>query len=449
MRSLAKFFHPSFHRPIFFIAAPMILSNLTTPLMGLVDTAVLGRLDSVSYLAGASVTALFVTQLYWLCGFLRMTTTGLSAQAKGKQSLVLACRCLSQGLLLSGFLALLILLCQDLLLRFILLLANAEVAVAQVISDYFVIRIWGAPAALANLVLIGWLIGQQQAKSVLWIQICGNLLNALLSIELVVYWHLDVQGVALATVVAEYCMCVLGMLAIKHKVGRLVFDLGWFSVSTLQQFMTVNGHTFVRNLTLQLCLAFLVFQGMRFGLDSAAVNAILLQFFSLIALGLDGIAFSAEALVGEQAGRKQHHGIAAVTLQSLLWSWVLACIYSVIFAGFTPFIVAGLTTNPSIQGLSLHYVTTIVCLPLLAHWCFLFDGVFVGLGRAKAMQNSMLFSALVVYFPLWLVLRPLENQGLWMALLAFLLARGLSLGGYFIYLYRRRFFLHDAVLSPQ
>lgn len=414
----------------------MILSNLTTPLMGLVDTAVLGHLSSPDYLAGASVAGLFITQLYWLCGFLRMTSTGLSAQALGQQNPDKAAQCLLQGLFLSMLLAGLILLSQDLWLEAVLVLANAQVHIESIIRDYFLTRIWGAPAALANLVLVGWLIGQQQAKSVLWIQVCGNILNALLSITLVVYFKLDVVGVALATVVAEYTITTLSLYVVGRQLGFITIDFSWFTFAQLRQLLTLNGHSFVRNFTLQLCLAFLVFQGMRFGQTSAAVNAILLQFFSLIALGLDGIAYSAEALVGEQKGKSNTQGVASVTLQSLVWSSGFALLYGLVFWAFFDDIIALLTKHVALQNATMTYLPIVVLLPLVAHWCFLLDGVFVGLTRSKAMQNSMLASALLVYFPIYLLVQDEGNQGLWLAMLAFLLARGVSLGGYFIYLYR-------------
>jgi multidrug resistance protein, MATE family len=438
VRSLSNFFQPSLHRSILFIAGPMILSNLTSPIMGLVDTAVLGHLNSTHYLAGASVSALFITQLYWICGFLRMTSTGLSAQAKGQKDVTKAIQPLVQGIFISGLLAVFILLTQSLWLDVVLHLANAQQHVALVIRDYFLVRIWGAPAALANFVLIGWLIGQQRAKSVLWIQIIGNLINALLSIGLVVYWHLDVYGVAIATVFAEYSIMALSLWTIWQILPNFAVKSYWFKFKQLRQLLALNSYSFVRNITLQLCLAFLVFQGMRLGATSAAVNAIMLQFFSIIALGLDGIAYSAEALVGEQLGKKNSVGIARVTSQSLLWSLGFAFAYAIAFYLLGNRIIALLTTHTDLQVAASQYLPLIALLPLMAHWCFLLDGVFIGLTRAKAMQNSMILCAVVVYIPLWLLLNQLGNQGLWIALLGFLLARGVTLGGYFIYLYRTK-----------
>lgn len=354
----------------------MILSNLTTPLMGLVDTAVLGHLDSPHYLAGASVAGLFLTQLYWLCGFLRMTSTGLSAQAKGAGNAEQAAQCLVQGLFLSGILAISLLLFQSWWLDALLYLANAESAVAEVIKQYFATRIWGAPAALANLALIGWLIGQQQARQVMWIQILANLLNAGLSVVLVVWFKLDVIGVAVATVIAEYTISVLSLWHISRMIPRLGFKRHWLSLTGMRELLGLNGYSFVRNITLQLCLAFLVFQGMRFGQTSAAVNAILLQFFSLIALGLDGIAFSAEALAGEQKGKKNPVGLVSVVLQSLLWSAALAMVYSAVFWFLGQSIIAMLTSHQHLQTAAGNYLHIIALLPLVAHWCFLLDGIF-------------------------------------------------------------------------
>jgi multidrug resistance protein, MATE family len=218
--------------------------------------------------------------------------------------------------------------------------------------------------------------------------------------------------------------------------GKLQFQLKWLSWASLQPLLNLNGYTFVRNIVLQVCIAFLIFQGVGYGALSAAVNAIMLQFFTLIALGLDGIAYSAEALVGEQKGQKNAQGIQQVTLLGLFWSSLIALVYSLIFYFLGQPIIQLLTDQTNVHTAMQSYLPYVVLLPLMAHWCFFFDGVFVGLSRAKAMQNTMLISGLLVYFPACYWLDSLQNQGLWIAMLLFMLARGVSLGGYFIYLCR-------------
>jgi MATE family multidrug resistance protein len=431
---LSNFFQISLHQKIIVIAIPMILSNVTTPLMGMVDTAVLGHMQDTFYLAGASVAALIITQIYWLCGFLRMTSTGLSAQAKGSGDRNQHNQSLFQGILIGLILGCFLLLIQNGILALGLYFADATPEVTNVISEYFSTRIWGAPAAIVNLALIGWLIGQQKAKRVLFIQVLANLLNLALNLWFVFGLGLEVFGVALASVVAEYFITIVSLLTALQIIGKPLIQKKWFSMAYLRPLLSLNGDTFIRNLILQACIAFLIFKGVGFGSTAAAINAILMQFFTLIALGLDGVAFAAEALVGEQKGRQNAQGIIHVTLHGLLWSSVVAVLYSLAFVVWGSEIVSIITDQETLQAAMNDYLLLVCWLPLIAHWCFFFDGVFVGLTRAKAMRNSMLLCGLVVYFPAFWVFFDYANQGLWLAMLLFLMTRGVSLGGYFIYL---------------
>ncbi|GAC17954.1 MATE family efflux transporter [Paraglaciecola arctica] len=433
---LSNFFQISLHQKIIVIAIPMILSNVTTPLMGMVDTAVLGHMQGTYFLAGASVAALIITQLYWLCGFLRMTSTGLSAQAKGSKDKDQLSQSLFQGIVIGFMLGCILLLFKDGILALGLYFANATPVIEEVISEYFSTRIWGAPAAIVNLALIGWLIGQQQAKQVLLIQVFANLLNLALNLWFVFGLGLEVFGVALASVIAEYFIAVVSLFVALNIIGKPIIQKKWFSIAYLQPLLSLNGNTFFRNLILQACIAFLIFKGVGFGSTSAAINAILMQFFTLIALGLDGVAYAAEALVGEQKGDKNAKGIIQVTLHGLLWSSVVAVFYSLVFVIWGTDIISIITDQKTLQLEMQDYLIFVYCLPLIAHWCFFFDGVFVGLTRAKAMRNSMLLCALAVYFPAFWIFLSYANQGLWMAMLLFLFFRGISLGGYFIYLCR-------------
>lgn len=432
--TLSNFFQISLHQKIIVIAIPMILSNVTTPLMGLVDTVVLGHMQGTHFIAGASVAALIITQLYWLCGFLRMTSTGLSAQAKGSNDKNQLNQSLFQGILIGFLLGCLLLLVQDGVLTAGLFFADTTPAIEGVISEYFSTRIWSAPAAVVNLALIGWLIGQQKAKRVLIIQVLANLLNLALNLWFVFGLGLEVFGVALASVVTEYFITIVSMIAALSIIGKPIVKNKWFTIEYLRPLLSLNGNTFLRNLILQVCIAFLIFKGVGFGSTSAAVNAVLMQFFTLIALGLDGVAYAAEALVGEQKGQKSIKGVIQVTLHGLMWSTVVAVFYSLVFVIWGMDIISIITDQTTLQLEMKNYLIFVYCLPIIAHWCFFFDGVFVGLTRAKAMRNSMLFCGLVVYFPAFWVFEAYANQSLWMAMLLFLLARGISLGGYFIYL---------------
>ncbi|MGJ8679792.1 MATE family efflux transporter [Paraglaciecola sp.] len=437
-RILLNFFQTSLHKKILLIAVPMILSNVTTPLMGLVDTAVLGHMDGEHYLAGASIATLVITQLYWLCGFLRMTSTGLSAQAKGSNEADLKNKSLLQGILIGLTLAVFILLFSSQVLKVGIYFANTSQQIEQVMSEYFAVRIWGAPAAMANLAIIGWLIGQQKAKKVLLIQILGNLLNVGLNFWFVLGLELDVYGVALATIFAEYFIFISSLFAAYKVLGKPYIKSEWFSLQSLSPLFSLNVNTFIRNLVLQACIAFLIFKGVGFGSQAAAINAIIMQFFTLIALGLDGVAFAAEALVGEYKGKKDHNGIVQVSLHGLIWSSILAIIYSLKFYFAGLFIINIITDQVALKLAMEDYLVFVYLLPIVAHWCFYFDGIFVGLTRATAMRNSMIFSAMVIYFPSFWMLSEYQNHALWIAMLLFMLSRGVTLGGYFSYLCQKK-----------
>jgi MATE family multidrug resistance protein len=435
-RDQKKFWHDSTR--LVALAIPMILANVTTPLLGLVDTAVLGHMKLPAMLAGASVGALILTQIYWLCGFLRMSSTGLSAQARGvKDTKMASAKVLWQTMMVALLLGLGLLVFQLPIRHVGVALASPTLEVQQYLVTYFDVRVWGAPAAMLNLALIGWLVGQQKTRSVLIIQVVGNLLNAGLDVLFVYGVGMSVAGVALASIIAEYSMACMALWIAFKQVAGVKPDRVWFNRAARKILMKLNGNMLLRNLALQGCLAFVTIQGARLGETPAAVNAILMQFFVLIALGLDGIAYAVEALVGEAKGAQDKQEIKRRTYQGLVWSSAVAVIYSCAFYMFGETIIALLTEHQHLVRAALDYLPLMVILPLLAHWCFLYDGVFVGLTRADAMRNSMLFSALLVFFPLWYVNKDMGNMSLWYALLGFVFARGISLALIFYRLDKR------------
>lgn len=421
------------HLHLLALAGPMILANITTPLLGLVDTAVMGHMDSPAMLAGASVGALILTQIYWVCGFLRMSTTGLSAQASGQGSTQAAsARVLYQSGAMALILGLAIFALQIPVLSAGIALADPSAAVSQYITAYFSVRVWGAPAAMLNLVLVGWLVGQQRTRAVMAIQITGNVLNAGLDMLFVFGLDMSVQGVALASVLAEYSMAIMGALVALKAIGFQPAQLAWFNSAARRILLKLNGDMLLRNLFLQVCLAFVTLQGARYGETAAAVNAILMQFFVLIALGLDGVAYAVEATVGKAAGSNDKAQIAYQTRLGLIWSSLFGVLYALAFWGLGEQIIDLLTDLPALYHAALPYLPLMVLLPLLGHWCFLFDGVFVGLTRSAAMRNTMLISAAGVFFPVWWYFQDAGNVALWYALLAFLLARGVTLAWVFL-----------------
>lgn len=410
-------------------------------------------MEDVSIMAGAAVGSLIITQLYWVCGFMKMSITGLSAQAIVKPPLV-GIKVMVQGCALAFAIAILLLLTQKGIVNAGLFFANANDAIALNVEAYFYTRIWGAPAALINMVLIGWLIGQQKTKFVLLLQVVINLINIVASLLFVFVLDLGVEGVAGATVFAEYMMLIAALFLIhRHLLQKYKFHLFsisgqsrlqleevkmWFTRASFAKVLTLNSHMFVRNIALQFTLAFITLKGVQYGANAAAVNAIIMQFFALIALGLDGIANAVEALVGESKGKKDRAQLNQYVVNGVLWSSAFAILYSLFFYFLDTPIVNLLTHHDAVISTMAEYSVIIVLIPLLSHWCYLFDGVFVGLSQGKPMRNSVILSSLLGFMPVWWLLKDNGNISLWIAMLVFLSARGLLLGGYYTYMYKRK-----------
>lgn len=407
----------------------MLLANISQPLLGLVDTYVVGHMPQVSAMAGVALGAMLITQLYWLAGTLRMSATGYSAQTLGSHQPDRARQLLWQLIALALIVAALIGALQRPLCEAVLWYAQPDQATASVMQDYVAVRVLGAPAALLNLVLIGWLIGRQRSRFVMLVQIIGNGVNAGLNLVFVYGLNLGIEGVALATVCAEYLMCVMALLALRAQIGRCL--PAWFSWQAIKQVLQINSAMLIRNLALQACLAWVTLQGAQLGDVTVAVNSVLLQFLALTALGLDAVAYAAEALVGQAAGQQDRRRIQSWVRKTLLWSLLLACVYSLIFYLAGEWIIRALTDLPAVRAMAVSYLPYAIMLPLVAHWCFLLDGVYIGLGQAAIMRNSMLLSALAGFFlPLYL-LQGAGNHGVWLALLSLFVWRGVTLGGHF------------------
>lgn len=428
------------HRRLLTLAIPMILSNITVPLLGLVDTAVIGHLDQAYFLGGSTVGATLITLVAWLCGFLRMSSTGLAAQAYGAGQQRQGMLVLLRGILVAFTISALVILAQELYLSTALSLIGGSNQVQFYAREYADIRIWALPAALANLVVLGWLLGNHKVKSVLWILMLTNMLNLILDLVFVVGFNLQVQGVAMATLIAEYSGLLFALLLIYRQQKQIINQLLSCYTDTfkavverlaLSSYFKLNRDIIIRTLCLQACFVFITFKGAQMGDNIVASNAILMNFLLLISFGLDGIANAVEALVGEAKGARNAKAVTAMVKISLLWTCLFAFAYSALFALAGDFIITLITDIPAVIATSREYLPWMVLMPLLSCWCYLFDGVYIGLMQAKVMRNSMILATFGCFFPVWLLLEPLANHGLWAAFSVFMLARGISLAWHF------------------
>jgi len=428
------------HKQLLWLALPIMLSNITVPLLGLVDTAVMGHLPQAYFLGGSTIGAMTVTAITWLCSFLRMSTTGLSAQAYGLNNINQNLLVLFRGIFVAFIIGFSFVVLQNPFINLALNLAGGSEQVQFYARQYSEIRIWGLPAALTNLVILGWLLGNHKTKAVMWLLIVTNLVNVFLDLLFVFGFNWQVQGVASATVIAEYSGVTLGLfiilahykLAIKQLFNKSQLLLSsLFERNSLLSYFKLNRDILIRTLCLELCFIFITFQGAKLGDEVVAANAILMNFLLLISFGLDGVANAAEAMVGKAYGEKNSEKLQLVVKVALFWTVIFALCYSLLFLLAGEYLVTLISDIEAVNDFAKDYLIWMILLPVVACWCFLFDGVYIGLMKAKAMRNSMIIATFAGFFPLWFLLQGYGNHSLWAALLFFMLLRGIALAWHY------------------
>ncbi|ELY4670652.1 MATE family efflux transporter DinF [Cronobacter muytjensii] len=422
------------------LALPMIFSNITVPLLGLVDTAVIGHLDSPVYLGGVAVGATATSFLFMLLLFLRMSTTGLTAQAFGARDPAALARALVQPMALALLAGTLIIALREPLIALALHITGGSDAVLTQARRFLEIRWLSAPASLANLVLLGWLLGVQYARAPVILLVVGNLLNIALDLWFVMGLGLNVQGAALATAIAEYATLGIGLIMAVRVLRLRGITLAMLKTAWrggIGRLLALNRDIMLRSLLLQLCFASVTVFGARLGSDIVAVNALLMTLLTFTAYALDGFAYAVEAHAGQAFGAKDKSQLHSVWRAACRQAGMVALAFALLYAIAGQQIVSLLTSLPSLQALAQPYLFWQVILPVVGVWCYLLDGMFIGATRGAEMRNSMAVAALGFGLTL-LTLPSLGNHGLWLALTVFLALRGLSLG----YLWRRGRLLH-------
>ncbi|MBJ2067081.1 MATE family efflux transporter DinF [Serratia odorifera] len=429
MRLLATFTSDT-DKALWRLALPMIFSNITVPLLGLVDTAVIGHLDSPNYLGGVAIGSMATSFLFMLLLFLRMSTTGLAAQALGAQNPLALARAFMQPLMLALLAGLAIVLLRHPLIDLALSIVGGDAEVLAQARLFLEIRWLSAPAALANLVLLGWLLGVQYVRAPVILLIVGNLLNIVLDIWLVMGLGWNVQGAATATAIAEYATLLLGVW-LSWRVMRLrgitpaMLHHAWRG--NLRRLLALNRDIMLRSLLLQLCFASLTIFGARLGSEVVAVNAVLMNLLTFTAYALDGFAYAVEAHSGHAYGARDDRQLRRIWRAACRQACMVALGFALIYAVAGQHIVAALTSLPELRALANLYLPWQVLLPLAGVWCYLLDGMFIGATRGAEMRNSMAVAA--AGYGLTLFTLPwLGNHGLWLALAVFLGLRGLALG---------------------
>ncbi|MDG2375002.1 MAG: MATE family efflux transporter [Woeseiaceae bacterium] len=422
------------NREIWRIAAPMILSNVSVPLLGMVDTGVTGHLEDAVYLGAVAIGSTIFSFLYAGFNFLRMGTTGITAQrfgASDEEGLRVA---LGQALIVSLAIAALLILLQVPIAALALRMLGPEQDIAHIAAVYFDIRIWSAPATLANYALIGWFIGLQNARVPLYIVLAINITNIVLDLVFVLGLEMTVDGVAAASVIAEFTGLAVGASFAVSHLRRHSGTMALSHLITLKEytaFFAVNLHLLLRTMALMFTFAFITAAGARLGGLVLAANAVLINMLHLMSFALDGLAHAAEALVGKAVGAKNRVSLERAVALSLRWSLYVAALFSLFFLISGKPIVRLLTDLPDVIVVADAYLPWLVLLPMVAVWSYLYDGVFVGATRAREMRDIMLISTFLVFVPACYVFSFLGNHGLWLALTFFLVSRGIGMHHYY------------------
>jgi len=406
------------HRTVLAIAVPVMLSNVSTPLIGVVDTAVVGRLPDPAYIGAVAIGSLVFTFLFWAFGFLRMGTTGLTAQASGAGDHDEVLSSLARALLIAAVIGLVLILLQWPIRIVAFHLLGGSERVESLAQSYFDIRIWAAPATLANYALLGWFVGLGRTDIGLALQLILNITNIALDALFVLVFGWDVRGVAAGTLIAEYVAAAAGIVFALRYARSLDGRWDWAHVllpERLRKTLAVNGDIMIRSLALIFVFAWFVSQGARHGDVILAANAVLMQFISVSAFFLDGLAFAAESLVGRAVGARHRATFVSAVRLTTLWAVLIAVLASLIIAIFGDTFIDWLTIDAQTRATARIYLPWAAIAPFLGVWAFQLDGIFIGATRSREMRNAMLAS-LAIFLAGWWLLTPWANHGLWASL---------------------------------
>jgi MATE family multidrug resistance protein len=421
---------PITHRRILAIAVPIVLSNATVPILGAVDTGVVGQLGDPVPIGAVGIGAVILSAVYWIFGFLRMGTVGLTSQALGAEDRGEADALLSRALLIGFSGGALLVVLQAPVFAAAFAISPASDQVESLARDYMTIRIWSAPAAIAIFGITGWLIAAERTRAVLVMQLWMNGLNIALDLVFVIGLGWGVEGVAIATFLAEWSGLALGLWFCGDAFRR-PFWKQWTRIldrARLWHMAAVNRDILLRSLFLETIFVSFLFFGADFGDVPLAANQVLLQFVHIFAYALDGFAFSAETLVGNAKGRRDPSRLRRSAILTSIWGVVVAVMLAIAVAVFGAAVIDLMTTSPEVRAEAKTYLPWVIATPILGVAAFQLDGIFIGATQVRDMRNMMFISA-VIYFTAAASLIPiLGNHGLWLSLLISYAARAALLG---------------------
>ena len=410
---------------VFAIAGPAMVANLTTPLIGIVSTTAIGRLGDATLLGGVAMASVLFDCLFWLFAFLRMSTVAFTAQSIGAGETRELRAILVRGFIVAAVIGTALIALQIPLAAVLLGAMGGSEGVTRAAKTYFTIRIWSAPLALANYVVLGWLIGQARAKLALTTQIAINVINMAATVLLVLVLDAGIAGAAIAAVIAEAAGVLLGILiAYRLTGGKIDIDRATlFDREKLKHMLAVNRDIMIRTASLIAAFLFFTAQGARAGDVTLAANAVLNNFLLISAFFLDGLANAAEQLCGRAYGARDRTGFAGAVRLVIVWGFAFSLAVTAVFALFGPSLIDMMTASAEVRHAARNFLLYVILAPLLGVFAFAYDGIYIGATWARDMRNLMVLS-LGIFLAAWLALRSYGNAGLWGALLFHYAARG-------------------------
>lgn len=419
------------NKKILRLAGPNILSNLSIPLLSIVDTALMGHLESPAYLGAIAIAGVIFNNIYWGFGFLRMGTTGLTAQAYGKEQPSESMVVLTQALVVAVLGGLAVLLLQYPIAEIGLWFLEPQGETAALTSEYYYIRIWAAPAAISIYAFSGWFLGMQNAVYPMVITIVVNVVNIVGNLYFIKVWGMKSDGVALATVIAQYVGLFLSIGLFLYKYSSFLSYVNRhlaIQYAYLKRFFTVNRDIFIRTVCLVFAFSFFTDKSAEAGETILAANAILLQYLFMMAYAVDGFAFAAESLVGRYVGAKDRVNIVKSVRLTLMWGMGFGALFSLVYVVFGDMVLFVFTDLEEVMATARQYLFWLYLMPLAGAAAFVWDGIYIGATASIAMRNAMLVSVGLVYLPAYYILTPFwGNHGLWLAMLLFMVVRSVTL----------------------
>ena len=432
---LSKYSGKFSKKKIILLSIPVFLSNLAIPLVGMVDTGLMGNLGETKYLAATSIATSVMTMIIWSFGFLRMGTVGIVSQAYGKGDYREIVKTLLRNFVIALFIALAIIILKPLIYSSIQYFFNTSLETQKLINTYLNVRVFSVPAELLIYILVGFYLGIQKTKISSLLIVLLSVLNIVFSSILVLSYNLNVFGVALGTLAASYITMIIFSIftynfiikkfKIIPKFERLIVK------SKLLKLFNINFDIFIRTLFLTFSFLWVTYLGSKLGEDYLAVNAILMQFIILAAFFLDAYAFSTEGIVGYTVGRRNKTSFLSVVKNSIQLSFFTALIISIIYLIFFKEIINVITDIEILRFISYKHFIWIIIIPPLASFCYQLDGIFIGASQTKEMRNAMILSVIIFIGISIYLTRYFGNHGLWFSLLLFMILRSLTLQFYF------------------